>query len=30
VRRGGDGTPMVDEVPVTITGLQPGERVYGR
>ena len=30
VRRGSDGTPMVDEVPVTITGLPPGERVYGR
>jgi fumarate reductase flavoprotein subunit len=30
VRRGADGTPLVDEVPVTITGLPPGERVYGR
>jgi fumarate reductase flavoprotein subunit len=30
VRRGADGTPVVDEVPVTITGLPPGERVYGR
>ena len=30
VRRGADGTPVIDDVPVTITGLPPGERVYGR
>jgi fumarate reductase flavoprotein subunit len=30
VRRGADGAPTVEQVPVTITALPPGERVYGR
>jgi len=30
VHRDADGAPAVDEVPVTITSLPPGERVYGR
>ncbi len=29
-RRGEDGTPRVDYLPVTITRWPPGERVYGR
>ncbi len=30
VGRGDDGTPTVEQMPVTITGWPPGERVYGR
>jgi len=30
VRRGADGTPRIDTVPVTITRWPPAERVYGR
>ncbi|HEX6149130.1 fumarate reductase (quinol) flavoprotein subunit [Nocardioides sp.] len=30
VRRGDDGAPTVDQVPVKITALPPGERIYGR
>jgi fumarate reductase flavoprotein subunit len=29
VTRGGDGTPQIDYLPVTITRWPPGERVYG-
>ena len=30
VRRDDDGTPRVEQLPVTITRWPPGERVYGR
>jgi fumarate reductase flavoprotein subunit len=30
VRRGADGSPRVETMPVTITRWPPGERVYGR
>ncbi len=30
VRRGDDGAPQVEQLPVTITRWPPGERVYGR
>jgi fumarate reductase flavoprotein subunit len=30
VERGADGTPCVDQLPVTITRWPPGERIYGR
>jgi fumarate reductase flavoprotein subunit len=30
VHRNPDGTPRVDQLPVTITRWPPGERIYGR